>query len=372
MSEGRPCVLVIDDDEGFCRLISKHLGRNRFNVVSEASGHAGLEKIRGGGIDAVVLDHVMPGDDGLATLSQIRALPDAPPVVYLTGSQESQIAVAALKAGAAEYVVKDLHGEFLDLLESAVTNALQAAEVRRARDRAEAEVRVARDKFEALAEERALLLREVNHRVSNSLQLIASLLHFQADLSDSAAVKAALQEANSRVMAVARVHRWLYISEDVRAVSLADYLKTLIDDLDVVSGSQGHAVPISIEAHAIDVEPDKAVAVGIIATELILNALKHAYPNGSVGPVRVILSRNAQGYAELAVEDDGTGTTPQGIRTKAGLGQRIIRGMADKLDGKLDYQGKGTGTRAILTFPVAAVKPANSGCSHGEARPDQA
>jgi two-component sensor histidine kinase len=256
-------------------------------------------------------------------------------------------------AGAADYVVKDLQGEFLDLLESAVTSALASAEIRRARDAAEAEVRRARDQFKALAEERALLLREVNHRVSNSLQLIASVLHFQADISESRAVKDALKEANSRVMAVARVHRWLYVSDNVRAVSLGDYLQTLIDDLEGVTGAPLRA-PISIRAEPIEVDPDKAVAVGIIATELILNAFKHAYPEGT-GPVRVSLTRNGGSTVALVVEDEGVGAmngTPSGFSSKPGLGQRIIRGMAEKLEGELIYDASRRGTRATLVFPA--------------------
>jgi two-component sensor histidine kinase len=247
-------------------------------------------------------------------------------------------------------VVKDLQGEFHDLLETAVTGALRTADIRRARDIAEAEVLAARDQFRALAEERALLLREVNHRVSNSLQLIASLLHFQADVSDSPAVKAALKEANGRVMAVARVHRWLYVSEDVRSVSLADYLQTLIGDLDGVSSPPGRASSISLEADPVDVEPDKAVAVGIIATELILNALKHAYPDGT-GPVHVRLLRKASGHAELTVEDEGVGNDTEGS-PRMGLGRRIMAGMADKLDGNLTYNCGPGGTRATFSFPL--------------------
>lgn len=367
MPDGRACVLIIDDDEGFCRLVTKHLERCNFRALAEQSSQAGLARIQQGGVDAVILDHVMPGDDGLATLARIRAISTALPVIYLTGSQESRIAVAALKSGASEYVVKDLQGEFLALLESAVTNALKAAELRRARDRAEEEVRRARDQFKALAEERALLLREVNHRVSNSLQLISSLLHFQADLSESSAVKAALKEAISRVMAVARVHRWLYISDDVRVVSLADYLQTLIHDLDLVSGLTGQT-PITLETEAIEVHPDKAVAVGIIATELILNAFKHAYPEGS-GPVRLVLSRNGAGEAELAVDDDGVGQ-PDGAGRKPGLGQRIIKVMADKLDGRLDYQGREKGTRVVLTFPMGVGSgPSGDGAKASGERP---
>lgn len=352
MPESPPRILIIDDDDGFCRLVSKHLERANFEVLCANSSEAGLAALESERVDAVVLDHVLPEYDGLTLLSAIRARAAPPPVVYLTGSQESRVAVAALKAGAADYVVKDLQGDFLILLESAVTNAIFGSAIKRAKDAAEAEVRNARDQFKALAEERALLLREVNHRVSNSLQLIASLLHFQGDLSNNSDVKAALKEANGRVLAVARVHRSLYTSLDVRWVSLPDYLGTLIHDLeDVSAGSDGHGNAITLEADQIQAGPDVAVAVGIIATELVLNALKHAYPNGR-GPVHVKLKSNASKIM-LVVEDEGPGmVNGSGQNVRAGLGQRIIAGMADKIDGEVHYDRSHNGTCATLTFPV--------------------
>jgi two-component sensor histidine kinase len=352
MPNQKPRILLIDDDDGFSRLVSKHLERAQFEVVCANSANAGLAHFDSNTFNVIILDHILPEHDGLTLLTTLQSRPNAPPVVYLTGSQESRVAVAALKAGAADYVVKDLQGDFLILLENAVTNAMFAAAIKRAKENAEAEVRAARDQFKALAEERALLLREVNHRVSNSLQLIASMLHFQGDLSSSADVKAALKEANGRVLAVARVHRSLYTSFDVRWVSLADYLASLIHDLkDVSAGTDGQGNKITLSSAQIHVGPDAAVAVGIVATELVLNALKHAYPNG-VGAVRVNLQAN-DSFVELIVEDDGVeGTNDQGRDKRPGLGKRIIAGMAEKLDGTMRYDRLGQGTRATMTFPI--------------------
>ncbi|MFZ1108244.1 MAG: response regulator [Rhodomicrobium sp.] len=352
MPHRKPRILIIDDDDGFCRLVKSHLERIGFEVLTADGAEAGLACAQKENIDVVVLDHVMPEQDSLTLLGSLQSAPAAAPVVYVTASQDSRVAVAALKAGAADYVVKDMHGDFLILLENAVTNAMFATAIKRDRERAEAEVRAARDQFKALAEERALLLREVNHRVSNSLQLIASLLHFQGDLSGNADVKAALKEANGRVLAVARVHRSLYTSLDVRWVSLADYLSSLIRDLQSVSsGGDGHDNPIAFASDPIQTSPDAAVAIGIVATELVLNALKHAYPQER-GQVRVAL-RAAGAEIVLTVEDDGIGDTDKiGAKGRGGLGQRIIAGMAEKLEGSLRYETLSPGTRAILTIPA--------------------
>ncbi len=353
MPHRKPRILIIDDDDGFCRLVKSHLERVGFEVVCAHSAEGGLALAHKENVDVIILDHVLPEHDGLALLGPLQSASSAPPVVYLTASQDSRIAVAALKAGAADYVVKDVHGDFLILLENAVTNAMFATAIKRDKERAEAEVRTARDQFKALADERALLLREVNHRVSNSLQLIASLLHFQGDLSGNADVKAALKEANGRVLAVARVHRSLYTSLDVRWVSLAEYLSSLIRDLHSVSaGSENQENAIVFSSDPIQTSPDAAVAIGIVATELVLNALKHAYPKER-GQVRVTLTA-AGADVSLTVEDDGIGQIDQIEQgRRRGLGQRIIAGMAEKLDGSMRYEKLSPGTRAILTFPIS-------------------
>jgi two-component sensor histidine kinase/CheY-like chemotaxis protein len=350
MANRKPRVLIIDDDEAFCRLAADHLELSGFETVRRHSAREGIQAALGEDFDAVILDHVLPGYDGLTLLNSLKVHEPPLPVVYLTDSKDSRLAVTALKAGAADYVIKDSNCDFLLLLENAVTNAMFAAAIKRDKEKAEAEVRAARDQFKALAEERALLLREVNHRVANSLQLIASCLHFQADMSESQVAKAALSEANTRVLAVARVHRSLYASFDIRWISLPSYLATMIGDLkDVAAGRNGEESSIALHADQIQTGPDAAVAVGIVAAELILNALRHGYPDGS-GPVRVWLRADGPDV-KLIVEDDGTGGV-EGLPGRRGLGQRIMAGMAEKLDGSLHYERRDHGTRAVLTFPL--------------------
>src|ERR1700693_2526425 len=120
MTPAMPILLYIDDDEGLARLVDRGLTRLGFKVVHAASGAAGLERGQQGGIDVVALDQYMPGLDGLETLERILAVPNAPPVVFVTAAQDSSIAVTALKAGAADYLVKDVHGDFITLLQVAV------------------------------------------------------------------------------------------------------------------------------------------------------------------------------------------------------------------------------------------------------------
>jgi PAS domain S-box-containing protein len=139
MSATRARILYIDDDAGLCRLVQKDLERQGYAVEIANDGAGGLARIVQGGIDVIVLDHYMPNQDGLETLARIRNLAEPPPVIYVTATQEGRVAVAALKAGASDYVAKDVQGEFLALLRRAIGAALDAAMLRHAKEAAEGE-----------------------------------------------------------------------------------------------------------------------------------------------------------------------------------------------------------------------------------------
>ena len=349
MTTAMPTLLYIDDDDALARLVDRGLTRLGFSVVHAPSGTAGLERLQAGGIDVVALDQYMPGLDGLDTLEQIRSIPDAPPVVFVTASQDSQIAVTALKAGAADYLVKDARGDFIPLLQVAVTGALRQAELERARAEAEAEIHASRDRFAALAAEREVLLREVNHRVGNSLQIIASLLHLQASSSPQDEVKAALTNAMGRVAAVAQVHRRLYTSHDLKSVLLNQYLDALLEDLR--RSAEGNKMSrLTLQSETVEIDPDRAVAIGIIVNELVMNAVKYAYPDGS-GPIHVELRADCDDIA-LSIADNGVGLDAKTNDPRStGMGQRIVTAMAVKLEASVERDPLHAGTRIVVRFP---------------------
>ena len=347
MNAATPTLLFIDDDAALARLVERGLTRLGFKVVHAGSGNEGLERLEQGGIDVIALDQYMPGVDGLETLERILATPNPPPVVFVTASQDSSIAVTALKAGAADYLVKDTQGDFIPLLQVAVEGALRQARIQKARDDAEAEVHASRDRYAALAAEREVLLREVNHRVGNSLQIIASLLHLQANSSSQDDVKAALTNAMGRVAAVAQVHRRLYTSHDLKSVLLNQYLEALLEDLR--RSAEGNRMSrLTVKAEPIEIDPDRAVAIGIIVNELVMNAVKYAYPDGA-GPIHVDLQ--AQGDdVELSIADDGVGLNVKTDPRSTGMGQRIVSAMASKLDASVERDPSHPGTRIVLRF----------------------
>ena len=350
-------ILYIDDDPGIARLVQRHLQRTGVRVTLAASGAEGLAFAAAERFDAIGLDHYMPGQDGLEVLEALQLLPDPPPIIFVTGAEEPRIAVTALKSGAADYVVKDVHGTFIELLGASVAQEITHARLRRERDAAEQEVRDSRDRLAVLASQQAVLLREVNHRVANSLQLIASLIDLQGRKVADPDAREALQRARERVEAVSLVHRRLYTSNDVEFVAMDQYLEGLVDELDratqdAAMANEASARRIELQADAIRVETDRAVPIGLMVNELVTNALKYAYPKDQPGPVRVQLKRLGEGL-RLVVEDDGVGYPQAEAAPKgSGLGSLIVGSMAKSLRATVELDRAHRGTRFVVLLGV--------------------
>jgi two-component sensor histidine kinase len=330
--------------------------RAGIDTTLAATGAEGVALAASGAFDVIALDHYMPGRDGLDVLGDIRALPDPPPVVFVTATEESRVAVTALKQGAADFVVKDVQGAFLDLLEPTLRQAVHAARTQRAKEAAERDLRESRDRLERLAAQQAVLLREVNHRVANSLQLISAMIALQARRLDDGQARDLLRRAAERVDAVALIHRRLYTSNDVEFVEMDQYLEGLVAEFRrALETDTGHN-RIELRTEPVRVETDKAVSIGLIVNELVTNALKYAYVGREPGPVRIWLQHSGAAL-RLGVEDDGVGypTTTGGARKPArgtGVGGMIVAAMADTLKATITHDPTSTGTRFILEVPV--------------------
>ncbi|MEO8241580.1 MAG: CHASE3 domain-containing protein [bacterium] len=196
-----------------------------------------------------------------------------------------------------------------------------------------------------------VLLAEVNHRVANSLTLVSSLVNLQSKALTDHSAKEALAETRDRILAIALVHKRLYVSGDARSVSLDEYLSGLLDHLATSMRSQGTEVTVNYALDVITLGTDASISLGVVITELVTNAFKYAYPNGT-GEIRVRLRQLPDQQAELIVEDDGVGRV-EGVPAKGtGLGTKIVTAISQSIGAWTTYRQRHPGTAAHVIFPV--------------------
>jgi len=205
-------------------------------------------------------------------------------------------------------------------------------------------------------EHQKVLVNEINHRVKNSLQLVASMFSLQATATQNAELAQSLQEATSRVTAVARIHERLYRTADIGTVDLASYLADICEDL------AGLAPQCEVKyepAGPIPIATDRAVRVALLLTELMTNAAKHAYPEGRQGHVTVRLVRADEETVRLAVQDQGEGLpTAFDIERSGGLGLKIVRALLTQTGASLSIHRHQPGSEFVIDFPMQADVPA--------------
>lgn len=340
----RGSILYIDDDEGLRRLTKRALERKGFAVSLASGGREGIAMAAAEPFDLVAVDHYMPGLDGLATLQKLLALPSPPPVIYVTGSEESRIAVAALKAGAIDYVVKSPSEDFFDLLARAVDQALVTVRLRVEGDKAKADLEASNARLQTL-------LHEVNHRVANSLQLVTAFVQLQARNIEDDTARNALADTQRRISAIGQVHKRLYTSDDVQTVAMDEYLQSLLSELEQTWSTPGCRRALRLVADPIRLATDRAVAMGVIVNELVSNACKYAYAADGDGEVRVALSGGDRRF-QLRVEDDGVGLPKDGTIKGTGLGSKLVKAMATTLGSTVEYLDAPRGTQVVLSGAV--------------------
>jgi PAS domain S-box-containing protein len=195
--------------------------------------------------------------------------------------------------------------------------------------------------------ERGVLLQEIHHRVKNNLQVISSLMNLQLRSIKDQPTREALQEAQSRVKAISLIHEMLYQSKDYANVPFSEYARKLVANVFDVVGVAPGCVSLDLAIDDVALAVNKAIPCGLILNELITNALKHGFPNGRRGTVRVALGKIGEGKLQLSVTDDGIGI-PAGldIRQTKSLGMHLVHTLAEQLGAEVEMtQEHGTSMR---------------------------
>lgn len=232
-----------------------------------------------------------------------------------------------------------LTGVLISLMGSALRNAYRDAEkLQRATAAAYVQANEARLRAEAGEQERALLLVEFGHRVKNDMQRTIATLGLKAAHS-SPEVAAALKEAANQINVVASMHDRLAHRDGGLAVAMDDYLDDLVQGLRLTMGDS-RPIRLSLNAEPHTLPLDVAGPVGLIANELITNALKHGFPDNRAGHITISFTRDQAGYC-LSVADDGVGMPANAPGSQAkprqkSLGRKLTAALAAQLGGKLE------------------------------------
>ncbi|KQZ71519.1 histidine kinase [Sphingopyxis sp. Root214] len=216
------------------------------------------------------------------------------------------------------------------------------------------DARASEKRQKSLVQDNAALLHEMQHRVANSLQIIASILMQSARKVQSSEARGHLSDAHQRVMSIATLQRHLAESGG-GAVELEPYLAQLCASIGASMIYDREQLTLTTHVDPVSIGGDVSVSMGLVVTELVINALKHAFPGGRHG--HVVVGYVAQGNDwTLSVSDDGVGMAEDAERSRAGLGTRIVQALAKQLGAEVAVENVAPGTRVSLTHTAQIAR----------------
>ncbi|HXA80205.1 MAG TPA: histidine kinase dimerization/phosphoacceptor domain -containing protein [Opitutaceae bacterium] len=332
-------ILLVEDngnDELLLREMLNASEKLRFTLTVATRVSEARARMVGEAFDVILCDLSLPDARGLDAVEMLRAAVPAPPIVVLTGLQDEATAIAAIQAGAQDYLVKDTTGA--ELLVRTLRYACE-------RSRIQEHLRL------ALAE-KEILLKEIHHRVKNNMQIISSLLSLQAIQVNDPKVQAMFEESQSRISTMGLIHQRLYNSGDLARIDLPGYLQNLVSMV-LKSHPTGARINAAVDVDSLLLGLDIAIPLGLITNELLTNSLKHAFAGRAKGALQVALHAADGGHCELTVANDGPEHLP--ARTKpAGMGLKLVEMLVGQIKGTFAVE-RDHGMRYTIRFPLESV-----------------
>jgi two-component sensor histidine kinase len=306
--------------------------------------------------DLIVADYRLPQFDAKSALSLLHESGHDIPFIVVSGALGEELAVSMMKAGAQDYLLK----RNLARLAPAVEREIGDVRARRGRDVAERALNESEERFTAqgatlerqttLLHQRETMLREIHHRVKNNMQVMSSLLSLQSRVASNPEISRMLEENQNRIQSMALLHEILYQSEDLAVVDFSKYLRRMVDQLFRSYGVDNRQIRLHTALDAVGLELDDALPCGLLISEVVSNSLKHGFPEGRKGEVRIVLRRQSTAKVWLVVSDNGVGLPEHLDWTKSrSLGLRLVRVLAQQLRANLDIRSQG-GTEVKLVF----------------------
>jgi len=225
------------------------------------------------------------------------------------------------------------------------------------------EARVAEKLRDELLREKAVLLQELQHRVANSLQIIASVLMMNARKVQSEETRSHLRDAHSRVMSIAAVQKQL-ASTGSGDIKLRPYLDQLCQSLGASMIRDPAQITLGVHVDDSIVNADTSISLGLIVTELVINALKHAFPGDRIGKINVDYESRNRGWT-LSISDDGVGMPAPSRNIRAGLGSSLVEALAKQLKADVRVADAKPGTEVSIVHTETAAALVDNAYSVG-------
>ncbi len=328
-------VLLIEDNLGdivSIRTMISELSDGCFELkFAETLGEA-LTILENENFDVVLMDLGLPDSQGFRTFTQVHnKMPDLP-IIIITGLEDENLGLSAVKEGAQDYLVK-----------GQVDKKLLARSLNFAIERKQTE-----EGLKSSINEKDILLKETHHRVKNNMQVIHSLLNLQTHFTKNKEAVDVLKDSQSRVKSLGIIHEKLYKSSDRSRIDFNEYVQSLTTDL-LTSYSANERITPLIEIDDVKLTMDTAVLCGLIVNELISNSLKHAFPNNGHGEIQISLKLIGNRYV-LVVNDDGIGFPDElDFKNTESLGLQLVNNITGQLDGEIEIDNS-IGTNVTIKF----------------------
>ncbi|MBM4242003.1 MAG: response regulator [Euryarchaeota archaeon] len=345
-------ILVVEDEELVAQDIKAFLEDLGYKVLDPVpSGEEAVEKVGITNPDSILMDVVLEGEmDGIEASQQITDSFDIP-IVYLTAYGNEEIFQRAKKTEPYGYILKPFRERELQInIEMALYK--HAAEKKRIKYLKQKTLNGYRKKS---LEEKEALLKEIEHRVKNNMQIIISLLYLQSRYFDDEKVLDSFTESINRVKTMAMIHEIVYQSENLSSIDFSQYLPKLVSRL-LSSYGIGPNIETNINAKDISMNIETAIPCGLIINELVTNALKHAFPHQKKGKVNIEIYLDKKGTFTLIVSDDGVGLPREiELQKREALGLKLVDTLTKQLNATIKVDG-GPGTCFKIKFKELEYK----------------
>lgn len=335
-----PSLLIAEDDPLIRNTIISAARDSGFCLAGEAgTGHEAVAQALQLKPDAILMDIMLPGIDGLEATRQIQALHPTPTVI-ITAHQSPGLVRDVAECGAGAYLLKPPNPA--DLARGIAIAMARHSEIMTLKDR---------------VRQKDLLVREVYHRMANQLSTTSALLNLQALRLRHAAARSALQQAEHRLLAMARIHTTLQQTGGEDSLPLGARLSTLARDL-ITALRPDLTFLESITCPSLAVPDKTAINCGLIVHELVMNCIRHAFGRRKSGTIELSLRIREDGLVLLSVADNGSGL-PKGfcIGQSDSLGLMIVSSLTDDLGGQLSFVPHHPGTECVVAFNPPSQEP---------------